>query len=65
MQAFKSRIREDGVIIRIFVSRSELDLKTIAEEYEKVAGQSLEAVINDKLSSSEYKRALLSFISSY
>ncbi|XP_063536768.1 annexin B10 isoform X5 [Cydia strobilella] len=53
---------DDRTLVRIIVSRSELDLATIAREYERLYDKTLESEIRGE-TSGDYKRALVALIS--
>ncbi|XP_063624445.1 annexin B10 isoform X5 [Cydia splendana] len=53
---------DDRTLIRIVVSRSEIDLATIAREYERLYDKTLESEIRGE-TSGDYKRALVALIS--
>ncbi|XP_047990906.1 annexin B10 isoform X6 [Leguminivora glycinivorella] len=53
---------DDRTLIRIIVSRSEIDLATIAREYERLYDKTLESEIRGE-TSGDYKRALVALIS--
>ncbi|KDR16053.1 annexin B10 isoform X1 [Zootermopsis nevadensis] len=52
---------EDVDLIRIIVSRSEIDLESIKQEYERLYDKTLESAVRSE-TSGDYKRALLSLI---
>lgn len=52
---------DDKTLIRIIVSRSEIDLKTIKEEFEKTYDKTLKSCIENDISG-DYKKAILSLI---
>lgn len=52
---------EDTTLIRIIVSRSEIDLGTIKDEYERIYDKTLESVVKGE-TSGDYKRALCALI---
>uniref|UniRef100_A0A8C6ZMT5 Annexin n=1 Tax=Nothoprocta perdicaria TaxID=30464 RepID=A0A8C6ZMT5_NOTPE len=54
---------DDGTLIRVIVSRSEVDLNLIKVEFKKIAGQSLSSMILDD-TSGDYKTALLTLCGS-
>ncbi|XP_063364571.1 annexin B10 isoform X7 [Cydia amplana] len=53
---------DDRTLVRILVSRSEIDLATIAREYERLYDKTLESEIRGE-TSGDYKRALVALIS--
>ncbi|XP_061716722.1 annexin B10 isoform X5 [Cydia pomonella] len=53
---------DDRTLVRIIVSRSEIDLATIAREYERLYDKTLESEIRGE-TSGDYKRALVALIS--
>ncbi|KGL81564.1 Annexin A8-like 1, partial [Tinamus guttatus] len=61
--ALKGAGTDDGTLIRVIVSRSELDLNLIKVEFKKIAGQSLSSMILDD-TSGDYKTALLTLCGS-
>lgn len=61
--ALKGAGTSDGTLIRVIVSRSEIDLNLIKAEFLKVAGKSLSAMIMED-TSGDYKTALLSLCGS-
>ncbi|XP_063364569.1 annexin B10 isoform X5 [Cydia amplana] len=54
---------DDRTLVRILVSRSEIDLATIAREYERLYDKTLESEIRQGETSGDYKRALVALIS--
>ncbi|GAB6024230.1 hypothetical protein CHUAL_014236 [Chamberlinius hualienensis] len=52
---------EDSTLIRIIVSRSEIDLKNIKDDYQRMFGRTLAQDISDD-TSGDYKRVLLEII---
>ncbi|XP_067011216.1 annexin B10 isoform X1 [Anabrus simplex] len=52
---------EDRMLIRIIVSRSEIDLGNIKQEYERIYDKTLESVVKGE-TSGDYKRALVALI---
>ncbi|XP_053684952.1 annexin B10-like [Sabethes cyaneus] len=52
---------DDATLIRIIVSRSEIDLQNIKDEFEQMYNKSLHSVVKDE-TSGDYKRALLALI---
>ncbi|KAM8806357.1 annexin A8-like protein 1 [Eudromia elegans] len=56
--ALKGAGTDDGTLIRVIVSRSEIDLNLIKVEFKKIAGKSLSSMILDD-TSGDYKTALL------
>uniref|UniRef100_A0A8C6ZLA3 Annexin n=1 Tax=Nothoprocta perdicaria TaxID=30464 RepID=A0A8C6ZLA3_NOTPE len=61
--ALKGAGTDDGTLIRVIVSRSEVDLNLIKVEFKKIAGQSLSSMILDD-TSGDYKTALLTLCGS-
>uniref|UniRef100_A0A8C4JYN3 Annexin n=1 Tax=Dromaius novaehollandiae TaxID=8790 RepID=A0A8C4JYN3_DRONO len=61
--ALKGAGTDDGTLIRVIVSRSEVDLNLIKAEFKKIAGQSLSSMILDD-TSGDYKTALLNLCGS-
>lgn len=63
--AMKGLGTDDDALIRIIVSRCEIDLANIKYEYERVYGKTLHSVVKDELegeTSGDYRRALLALI---
>ncbi|OQR71576.1 annexin A13-like [Tropilaelaps mercedesae] len=56
-KAMKGIGTDDTTLVRIFVSRSEIDLGYIREEYQAVYGKPLETVIKEK-TTGDYRTAL-------
>ncbi|XP_061857262.1 annexin A8-like protein 1 isoform X2 [Colius striatus] len=56
--ALKGTCTRDGTLIRVMVSRSEVDLNLIKAEFKRIAGKSLSSMILD-VTSGDYKTALL------
>lgn len=52
---------DDVTLIRIIISRCEIDLGTIKQEYERIYDKTLESVVKNE-TSGDYKRALVSLI---
>jgi len=52
---------DDGTLIRIIVSRSEIDLGNVKQEYERLYDKTLESAVRNE-TSGDYKRALLALI---
>ncbi|KAG8328863.1 Annexin B10 [Homalodisca vitripennis] len=52
---------KDSTLIRIIVSRSEIDLGNIKKEYERLYGKTLESVVKSE-TSGDYKKAMVSLI---
>uniref|UniRef100_A0A8B9NZU3 Annexin n=1 Tax=Apteryx owenii TaxID=8824 RepID=A0A8B9NZU3_APTOW len=61
--ALKGAGTHDGTLIRVIVSRNEVDLNLIKAEFKKIAGQSLSSSILDD-TSGDYKTALLNLCGS-
>ncbi|XP_035393536.1 annexin A8-like isoform X2 [Cygnus atratus] len=61
--ALKGAGTRDGTLIRVIVSRSEVDLNLIKAEFKRIAGQSLSSMIVDD-TSGDYKTALLNLCGS-
>ncbi|XP_009676177.1 annexin A8-like protein 1 [Struthio camelus] len=61
--ALKGAGTDDGTLIRVIVSRSEVDLNLIKAEFKRIAGQSLSSMILDD-TSGDYKTALLNLCGS-
>jgi len=59
--AMKGAGTDDATLIRILVSRSELDLNTIKREYERLYGKTLESAVKGE-TSGDYKKGLLAII---
>ena len=55
---------DDGALIRILVSRSEIDLENIKEKYQLKYGKSLAAAVADD-TSGDYRKCLLAIIKSW
>ena len=55
---------DDGALIRILVSRSEIDLENIKEKYQLQYGKSLAAAVADD-TSGDYRKCLLAIIKSW
>ncbi|XP_073956398.1 annexin B10 isoform X2 [Choristoneura fumiferana] len=53
---------DDRTLVRIVVSRSELDLAAIAREYERLYDKTLESEIRQGETSGDYKRALVALL---
>ncbi|KAF2898435.1 hypothetical protein ILUMI_07740 [Ignelater luminosus] len=53
---------DDTTLIRIIVSRSEIDLGTIKDEFERIYDKTLESMVGQGETSGDYKRALLALI---
>ncbi|CAL8091830.1 unnamed protein product [Calicophoron daubneyi] len=60
-KSMKGAGTRDTTLIRIIVSRCEIDLQRIKEEFQKANGKSLEAWISDD-TSRDYKKCLLSLV---
>lgn len=52
---------DDNTLIRIIVSRSEIDLETIKDEFEKLYEKTLKSMVEND-TSGDYKLALLGLI---
>ncbi|KAM8719853.1 hypothetical protein ACLKA7_005988 [Drosophila subpalustris] len=52
---------DDGTLIRIIVSRSEIDLETIKQEFERIYNRTLHSAIESE-TSGDYKRALTALL---
>lgn len=52
---------DDSTLVRIIVSRSEIDLGTIKREFEKIYDKSLKSMIEND-TSGDYKRALVALL---
>ncbi|KFP51019.1 Annexin A8 [Cathartes aura] len=61
--ALKGAGTDDGTLIRVIVSRSEVDLNLIKAEFKHIAGKSLSSMILDD-TSGDYKTALLNLCGS-
>ncbi|NXK02188.1 ANXA8 protein, partial [Herpetotheres cachinnans] len=61
--ALKGAGTHDGTLIRVIVSRSEVDLNLIKAEFKRIAGKSLSSMILDD-TSGDYKTALLNLCGS-
>ncbi|XP_032517783.1 annexin B10 isoform X1 [Danaus plexippus] len=53
---------EDKTLVRVIVSRAELDLQTIKAEYERLYDKTLESDVAQGETSGDYKRALLALL---
>ncbi|KAK4872555.1 hypothetical protein RN001_014584 [Aquatica leii] len=53
---------DDETLIRIIVSRSEIDLGSIKEEFERIYDRTLESMVAQNETSGDYKRALLALL---
>ncbi|XP_068633075.1 annexin B10 isoform X6 [Battus philenor] len=53
---------DDTTLIRIIVSRSEIDLQAIKREYERIYDKTLESEIRQGETSGDYKRALVALL---
>lgn len=53
---------DDDALIRIIVSRSEIDLSNIIEEFERIYDKTLFSAISQNETSGDYKRALIALI---
>ncbi|XP_023161958.2 annexin B10 isoform X1 [Drosophila hydei] len=53
---------DDDTLIRIIVSRSEIDLATIKQEFERIYNRTLHSAIEDSETSGDYKRALTALL---
>jgi annexin A7/11 len=60
-QAMKGAGTRDKPLIRVVVTRSEIDLQEIKEEFAKATGQSLQDMISGD-TSGDYKKALLAIV---
>uniref|UniRef100_A0A8C3E6N4 Annexin n=1 Tax=Corvus moneduloides TaxID=1196302 RepID=A0A8C3E6N4_CORMO len=61
--ALKGAGTDDGTLIRVIVSRSEVDLNLIKPEFKRIAGKSLSSMISDD-TSGDYKTALMNLCGS-
>ncbi|NWQ98103.1 ANXA8 protein, partial [Burhinus bistriatus] len=61
--ALKGAGTRDGTLIRVIVSRSEVDLNLIKAEFKSIAGKSLSSMILDD-TRGDYKTALLNLCGS-
>lgn len=61
--ALKGAGTDDGTLIRVIVSRNEVDLNLIKDEFRRIAGQPLSSMIVDD-TSGDYKTALLNLCGS-
>ncbi|NWS99359.1 ANXA8 protein, partial [Mionectes macconnelli] len=61
--ALKGAGTDDGTLIRVIVSRSEVDLNLIKPEFKRIAGKSLSSMILDD-TSGDYKTALMNLCGS-
>ncbi|XP_009068230.1 PREDICTED: annexin A8-like isoform X2 [Acanthisitta chloris] len=61
--ALKGAGTDNGTLIRVLVSRSEVDLNLIKPEFKRIAGQPLSAMISDD-TSGDYKTALMNLCGS-
>ncbi|XP_054238092.1 annexin A8-like isoform X2 [Indicator indicator] len=61
--ALKGAGTDDGTLIRVIVSRSEVDLNLIKPEFKRIAGKTLSSMILDD-TSGDYKTALLNLCGS-
>ncbi|KRK07055.1 annexin B10 isoform X1 [Drosophila yakuba] len=55
---------DDATLIRIIVSRSEIDLETIKQEFERIYNRTLHSAVEDAETSGDYKRALTALLGS-
>lgn len=53
---------DDTTLIRVIVSRAEIDLGTIKEEFERIYDKTLESMVGQNETSGDYKRALIALI---
>nr|XP_017021587.1 annexin B10 isoform X1 [Drosophila kikkawai] len=53
---------DDATLIRIIVSRSEIDLETIKQEFERIYNRTLHSAVVDAETSGDYKRALTALL---
>lgn len=60
-QSMKGMGTDDRTLIRVMVSRCEVDMKQIKEEFQRRYGQSLEAFVRDDVSG-DYRRLMLALI---
>ncbi|XP_031356763.1 annexin B10-like isoform X1 [Photinus pyralis] len=60
--AMKGAGTDDETLIRIIVSRSEIDLGSIKEEFERIYDKTLESMVAQNETSGDYKRALLALL---